>query len=572
MTDAEVIDSLDPDASDTDARQTGDSSADDGGHAGPEGIYQLMMGECGGAAGLAFGLAAMAGMIQSLVIFMIAQEAERIARDAASPGGLMVFTLAVACFAAALLMSIRQSVRVIDGTIFGMSARFAHYIRRSELADLERIGAERVHGAVTRDIVTIGGMAPLALSAIQVGALITSCFLLIAVKSPAVAGLGVLILIAMWPIHARIRSNLRERARAANEAEDRFCALLDDALGGFKELRLNERKSRDYYFNALLPATDEAAESRVFSGTSFVFQMQATLAAWMLFVLAACFIAPVLDVPTGIATSAVMLAFLRTPMVDFASYLPAIVNARVSIERLRSIERDLAAAADHRPRHQNPDPTFRALRMRDVTHQYTDASGRPVFSLGPVSLEIKAGETVLIAGGNGSGKSTLLKILTGLYPPASGAVLVDGRPPLPDELRGLFSAVFTDFHLFSRLYGLGDVDQAATDRLLDVLDLSHKLSITDGAFSTLDLSTGQRRRLALIAAYLERRPIVVFDEWTADQDPEFRTFFYEGLLPELKRRGRTVVAITHDDRYFHAADRFYRLRDGRIVEDRGTIA
>lgn len=548
------------------AAQTGAGAGAEAPAPDRDGIYALMVGETGGGAALAFILSVAAGILQALVIFLIASDAERLAHHELDSGNLLIFLIAVTCFGALLVVSIRQNVRVIDLTIFAVGARLAGYVRRAELPDLERIGTEAIHGAITRDIITIGGMAPLALSALQTGGLVGTCYLLILWKSPTVAGLGALVLLGMLPLHRAYQRRLRDSARAAHRAEDRFCTLLDGALAGLKELKLNQTKSRDYYFTEVLPATDDAAESRVFAGSSFVVQLQLTLGTWFLFVIAACFVAPSLDVASGIATSAVMLAFLRTPMVDFASYLPAIVNARVAIERLHQIERQLAAVAQRRPRWQSPEPGFESLRLRGITHRYTDAEGNPVFNLGPIDFDVEAGEIVLIVGGNGSGKSTLLKILTGLYPPLSGTLLVDERPPLPDELRGLFSAVFTDFHLFSRLYGLGEIDAAATDRLLEVLDLAHKLSIKDGVFSTLELSTGQRRRLALIAAYLERRPIVVFDEWTADQDPEFRRFFYEELLPELKRRGRTVIAITHDDSRLRVADRLYRLRDGRVAD------
>lgn len=174
----------------------------------------------------------------------------------------------------------------------------------------------------------------------------------------------------------------------------------------------------------------------------------------------------------------------------------------------------------------------------------------------------------MIAGGNGAGKSTLLRVLTGLYPTETGDILLDGRRPTRDRLRALFATVFTDFHLFDRLYGVGQVDPERVGRLLERLLLSGKVTLREGAFSTTTaLSTGQRKRLALIAAVLEDRPVLIFDEWTADQDPEFREIFYSELLPELKEAGRTVIAVTHDDRYFDRADRLIRMRRGQIVFD-----
>jgi putative ATP-binding cassette transporter len=174
---------------------------------------------------------------------------------------------------------------------------------------------------------------------------------------------------------------------------------------------------------------------------------------------------------------------------------------------------------------------------------------------------------VFIIGGNGSGKSTLLKLLTGLYRPSGGCLLVDGVPVLWRDIqryRELVSIIFSDFHLFQRLYGLPDVDEKSVNSLLDTMQLLGKTSFDRGCFSTLELSTGQRKRLALIVALLEDRPIIVFDEWAADQDPEFRRYFYEVLLKDLKKRGKTVIAVTHDDHYFQHCDKLVKMDLGAI--------
>jgi putative ATP-binding cassette transporter len=189
--------------------------------------------------------------------------------------------------------------------------------------------------------------------------------------------------------------------------------------------------------------------------------------------------------------------------------------------------------------------------------------------MGPVDLTVGAGETVFIVGGNGSGKSTLLRVLTWLYEPKTGAILWDGQ--LVDrsnvaDYRNLFSTVFSDFHLFDRLYGLPGVDPAEAEALLRTMGIAGKTQFRDGGFTNLDLSTGQRKRLAFVAALLEDKPIYVLDELAADQDGEFRRAFYEQHLPSLKARGKTLVVVSHDERYFHVADRVLVMEDGRFVE------
>jgi putative pyoverdin transport system ATP-binding/permease protein len=212
---------------------------------------------------------------------------------------------------------------------------------------------------------------------------------------------------------------------------------------------------------------------------------------------------------------------------------------------------------------------FKQIEIHQATHSYQHAEEDTTFTLGPIDLTLHPGELVFIVGGNGSGKSTLAKLLTGLYVPDSGEIRLDGAviDDLNRELyRQLFSTVFADFYLFDRLLGLqlADVDTQA-QTYLEQLQLTHKVSVQNGKLSTTALSQGQRKRLALLTAYLEDRPIYLFDEWAADQDPFFREIFYQQLLPELKQRGKAVLVISHDDRYFHLADRVLKLDYGKII-------
>ena len=175
---------------------------------------------------------------------------------------------------------------------------------------------------------------------------------------------------------------------------------------------------------------------------------------------------------------------------------------------------------------------------------------------------------VIIMGPSGSGKSTLLKVLAGLYPPDSGNLVVDGTPVArldTQSYRELFAAIFADFHLFERLYGLLGTDEAVIGELLKDMQLSDKVRVVNDRWSTLELSTGQRKRLALVVSLLDQKPLLVFDELAADQDPEFRQFLYEELLPRLRSQGTTVIAATHDDRYFHVADKVIKMEYGKAT-------
>jgi len=176
-----------------------------------------------------------------------------------------------------------------------------------------------------------------------------------------------------------------------------------------------------------------------------------------------------------------------------------------------------------------------------------------------------------VIGGNGSGKTSFAKLLLGLYAPEEGAIRLNGQDitdEVRDSYRQLFSSVHADFYLFETLFGLesAELDTAARE-YLERLHLSDKLQVKDNVLSTTELSQGQRKRLALLTAYLEDRPIYVFDEWAADQDPLFKEVFYHQLLPDLKARGKTVIVISHDDRFYHVGDRVIKLENGQIVSD-----
>jgi len=217
---------------------------------------------------------------------------------------------------------------------------------------------------------------------------------------------------------------------------------------------------------------------------------------------------------------------------------------------------------------------FHGLNCNGLTFSYHDERGRPSFSLEPLDFQLSKGELVFITGGNGSGKSTFLKVLAGLYPPAHGSITVNGvvvGHNNRQNYRNLFANVFSDFHLFDCVYGIKQVDPDRVRDLLKLTDLSHKTSIADHKIETVSLSSGQRKRLALVLALLEDKPILLLDEWAAEQDPPFRRKFYREILPWLKQQEKTVVAVTHDDDHYDVADRVLKMQFGKFVGGTASV-
>ncbi|MDL4863017.1 ATP-binding cassette domain-containing protein, partial [Halomonas elongata] len=248
--------------------------------------------------------------------------------------------------------------------------------------------------------------------------------------------------------------------------------------------------------------------------------------------------------------------------------LPTLLGAQVAFDKLESLQ-----LADYREAFASGEPLsdWQTLELRGVTFRYADGEQGRGFAVGPIDLTLKRGEQVFLIGGNGSGKSTLARLLTGLYRPHDGQILLDGHPLEPDQweaYRSSFSAVFTDFHLFDRLIGRegASPDPDLVEDWLERLAMEEKLHFDGDRVTNPQLSQGQRKRLALLLAVAEQRDFLLLDEWAADQDPQFRRTFYQALLPRLRELGKTVLAVSHDDVYFGHADRLLEMRDGQLRE------
>jgi putative ATP-binding cassette transporter len=362
------------------------------------------------------------------------------------------------------------------------------------------------------------------------------------------------------------------QSRGQNEAADAerlFLGLIDQLMTGFNWFKLDRRRREDLAGNFLKHGVETVQRREVAAGRAFAANSAVVDILVLLGVGAVVYLVP-FDADRAGAAVVITLILASWPHVTDALLLfPTLTMAATALEGLTELEARLLSSNPVEP----PPPLteFRRLSFTDFIYEYRDDRGALLFRLGPLDLTIERGETLFIVGGNGSGKSTMSKVISGLYPPTQGRVLVDGGEVEPSRLRGLFGGVFSDYHLFERLYRMDVVDTDRAERLLETFGLSHVTMLRDGRFPTRDLSSGQRKRLALIIATLENRPILIYDEWASDQDPEFRDFFYSTILPEQRAAGTTVIAISHDDRFFDRADRIVELASGRIIDIRAGV-
>lgn len=352
--------------------------------------------------------------------------------------------------------------------------------------------------------------------------------------------------------------------------------LISEFLNGSKEMRQN-RKLSDSVMNSYGVLSSQSEQLMIESGNHVAMIMllfsalQYSMLGLVVFVLPALIPQDNLIIFQLIPT----ILFCIGPVAKIVGQLPMFIRAEAGLKTISSINSDLIVKRDvTNSREREPTPSFlefQSIEYSKIIYHYPDADSDQTFTSGPWSLNVKPGEIIFLIGGNGSGKSTALHLITGLYHFDAGEIFVDGKK-LNDTSRGnfreLFSAIFSDFHLFDRLYGYEDLDEYKVNQLISEMQLSGKVKYENGQFSELNLSTGQRKRLALIVALLEDRPIYIFDEWSAEQDIHFRAVYYEEILPKLRSQGKTVIAVTHDERYWGVADRIIKFDLGKIQWER----
>ncbi|MFZ1754720.1 MAG: cyclic peptide export ABC transporter [Caldilineaceae bacterium] len=483
------------------------------------------------------------------------------------------FALAVA-IAVTLDFSVKWLLlHMTAGTGYRLRTDLCQRILQTPLAQLEAIGAPRLLAALTDDVRTLVQALNQTPTVAMGAAILLACFGYLTWLSPPTLLLAALLTLPALVGQLWMRSKARLRWLASLTARDQLYRQYRMLTEGAKELKMHRNRRFDFLEILLSPT---ALRYETLLKEAYVLHFAAaswTQAIYFLFILAVFVLAAVWQLSGEVLTSFALVAlYARTSLNGLFGALPFFSEASVAAEKLEKMGVRLTQDARATKRAtEHPEPPVH-LCLDRLQHTYWIEGEENAFHLGPISLEMRSSELVFLIGGNGSGKTTLAKLLLGLYTPDSGQITWNGQPvteQIIDDYRQLFSAVFADFFLFDQLLGLESVaNDSKAHVYLENLQLSHKVQMSNGNFSTLDLSTGQRQRLALLTAYLEDRPVYLFDEWAAGQDPEFKELFYRQLLPELRNRGKLVIVISHDDRYYDAADRIVKLDAGQVEYDR----
>jgi putative ATP-binding cassette transporter len=475
------------------------------------------------------------------------------------------FVLLCLLMLAVQIASFRANSWIVQNVMADLRKSIADDILAAPIAALERMQKHRLIVAINHDVQQltefVRGLPYLLVSLMTT----LGCAIYLFAISWRLAAIAMLMALLRVLLARRMLAAAFEIFHEEREARGILQKHMDALTAGCKELRLHKDRRSRFRNETLFAKIDEVRDLTHRNFTRFA-NIEAFEAAFSFIIIGVLFLASrALGEPSeALGAFIVALLFLREPIGYIVGTLPRFASAQTSFAELLRLREELANSESWS--RGVVDASFSRIELRGATYVYSSEDG-PAFMLGPIDLEVRRGETLFIVGENGSGKTTLIKLLLGLYPPTSGEILVDGVPVTNenrDAFRQRFSAVFFDYCLFDDVAMDLENAEAATDYLAR-MELSAKTAIVDGSFSTTALSAGQRKRLALVSAYAEGRPVMVLDEWAAEQDPTFRRAFYSEILPDLKRRGKTLICVSHDDRYFDAADRIVHITDGKIV-------
>lgn len=514
------------------------------------------------------------GLSSAGVLAVINLAAQSGAGKSLNIGYLLMFVAVVGIFITAQKFILVEGVIIIEEILNNLRIRLSDKIRRTDLLNIEKIGKAKIYNRLTQESTLISQMSVYLITALQSGIMLIFIFAYIAFLNLMAA----IILLVILSIGVMLfnKNNVKVYAELdeTNQAEIKYFNSLTDILDGLKEIKLNQKKSNDLFSHYREIST---VVQKLKVSTGYLFSVNTVFSQAFIYIVlgSIVFVLPQLNASFSkeiVSTTTAML-FAIGPLSSLVSMIPPYEKLNLAVKNIYELEEQLDQNTNQSEVQpivgENRFADFRKIELSGLYFEYRDSEMYDNFSVGPINLTINRGEILFFVGGNGCGKTTLLKALTMLYNNLqAGSIFVDDK--LVDqsnylEYRELYSAIFYDFHLFDKLYGLENIDPKRVNDLLTLMQIDNKTEFKVDRFTIQSLSTGQRKRLALIVTFLEDKPIYIFDEWAADQDPQFKNYFYDILLHKLKAEGKTVIAVSHDDRYFQVADRVIKMDYGKIV-------
>lgn len=515
-------------------------------------------------------LASFVGLTSTLLIALVNESASKVAEKESVTPEFFIFIFLLLVFLLVARKSTKETLATSQTLIHKFKMRLMRDVFMSDLSRVDDIGRVNILQALGRDAQTVSQAMPGLVLSCQ--ALATLVFLSLYMATISIIAFFIISATSLFIFYfsSRFILTVHGDLTAAWKKEGDIHNIFGDFLNGFKEIKMNSDRARDISRVMVDESriSTQMKSDALIAVANFFNYLQVLL---YIVIGGIIFIVPMFSEGFSdlVVPATTVTIFLVGSLTGIITSIPSLSEANASARSLLKLESELETTGGKA----NPSASsqifgdFESLSLRSLCYRYAQKDAKQQFSVGPISYEFEAGKVYFIRGSNGSGKTTLMRILLGLYQPSSGEITVNNEiveQPTSSSYRDLFSVVFSDFHLFKNLYGLGDADDSEIEVWRSLLQIENKVSLADGVFSNINLSTGQKKRLALLVAIMENRPIMVLDEWAADQDPEFRKTFYTELIPIFRQMGKTVIAITHDDQYFNLADSLITIDGGKL--------
>ncbi|NQZ20713.1 MAG: cyclic peptide export ABC transporter [Colwellia sp.] len=440
-------------------------------------------------------------------------------------------------------------------------------INSMEVSQIEKVGLPRLLNVLTEDMTQVTGASlaiPMVLvsSVTAIGMLVYLAILDLKIFVFTVLAIVVGLFIFQFPV-----SRTKKYYKKARDLRDVMQEGFRGLIFGSYELKLNKEKSKRFLSKEIAAPTQASVHQE--KKGDFILHIAGNSSEILCFfaIGMVVFLLPRGDdfEPQSLYGVVMALLYITGPIASILGLMQDLKIGEISLEKINEIY--AMNVAEHQSVTQiNKD--WQKLVLSDIKYSYSTEEHS--FSIEKTNLSLDRGQTYFIVGGNGSGKSTLSKVISLHYLADEGQMYFDKQAITPDNLasaRDLLFVIYSDYYLFNTIYkDLDLTDLALIDKYLKLFKLENKTQLIGNEFTTVKLSDGQRRRLALIVALVEDKDIYILDEWAADQDPEFKDLYYNFVLPDLKRKGKTIIAITHDDRYFSHCDEVIKMENGCVVD------
>jgi putative pyoverdin transport system ATP-binding/permease protein len=505
------------------------------------------------------------GLANTMLLITIAAAVYNLYSGESNVQMFLIFILLLVLMIVTQRVLYRRWVARLESAVDKTRSELCDKLTQSDLKTIEGFDKGEIYNRLTQELTNISQFGIYLVKGVQAVfiVLFTSLYIL-QVFAPALMIIAGLIFIASLIYLAMIKKVYAEY-EILNRTDINYFNWLGDILYGRKEIKLNSDRRKDILSTGN-NISEDLKKGKLKIGTHYNKSMVFTNAFFYFLFGSVVFILPMLyqiNADTLIVLTAITI-FLADPISNIVSVIPLFQKVAISINFIGQFEDALDNSAEEDTLAGSKNRSFKKIEMKNVKYRYTIEENE--FLLGPVDLTVNKGEITFITGGNGCGKTTLAKILASLYKPEEGTINIDGTniTEIQNEYREMTYGIFSDFHLFEKTYGIDQNKISVVGEMLEKFDLLKKVELRGNTFSTLNLSTGQRKRLAMVVALAEEKDIYIFDEWAAEQDPEYRDYFYRQLLNELKRNSKTIIVVSHDERFFDAADKVIKMDYGII--------